>query len=326
VTTSIDAARPRSEPRVVRPYSGLSLAERLFRDQIRLAIDGEKRNDDHTVHLDANSLAEASFELHLECTYTELCDAVGAANLAEVDTELLVIVRSRTLAVSKVVSTYGLSSDHIPKVLPLNRSTEPLAFGDKNGFDITIGLVLVNGVQPRRLKPYIPGTWLAKKDFRIRPIDDGLTFNVQPLTDSIRSENGLPAECLTWMPDVDPDELLEAEAVSDVLALYVDDAWLGWLNADPNSDLSVFQQTQLLVDLLVLMVSAINGALKARDATDAAGIAEHEGVSRTLISLGARIEKSPEELLEIADSSPALLVSHMQAAVRLKTTAKRAAK
>ena len=250
------SAAVRTETRTVRPFRGLSLLEEKFRNVVlNLGSDLCEGGKEASI-VDESSLQFGDLVVSLRCSQTDLFDALKIAGLSPDDVQLLVTARATTYKVSEIIYQVALSNIQFFEPFRIDKASSPLIFGDRNGFDIRVALVLAAaGSQVDPLRPRIVGTWLAKRDFRLRTETLFSGFSSNPLTDETRQLLGAPKGCMTWL-EIDGG-ILECEFLADSVHHYVDAELYDLVVANVNSPSSKQLQTQWVIEVFCGLVQAV---------------------------------------------------------------------
>lgn len=318
--------RTRSETKTVRPFSGLAQAVELLKG-VRLTADQTECDAaPDTQVMSTTDLNSSKLIVHFDFDLNELRDAADQARVPYVDTSIVVIARATTLRLSRVVYQHLLSRDDLPDSHEIDRSGDPLIFGDRNGFDIRVALVITGAnLQPELLKPSIRGTWLAKQDFWLRSEKIYSTFSLTPLLPDDRVTLGLPAGCQSYV-DVDDDALLIADSVADCVTHYVDHEVLGFIQMNEADPWSIQLQTQYAVDLISTVCVSAHRALLGNpgyvisdDVLD-----EAPGLARFVKGLARDAGMSRAEFIQMAGDDFPTFRAHVETLESLTTATIRA--
>lgn len=277
------AATTRSESALVRPFAGISDADAPL-DIVRFLVDVDE-NEEGTIVLSDDELATAKFSVQLP-TRDEVRAAVKKTVVPDVDCGLIVMATARTHRASKVLLHQYLRTADWPTEITFNRSDADLIFNDRAGFTVTVAIVLLNDLLPVPLRPNMAGTWLARREFKVRPEADETSFSPEPLTDEIREHLGLPKGVLRY---VDVDGVLDEETLSDAVRVYVDEEVLNLLLANPTDSAAIQLQIELAVQATETVAVVIakelgHGSVPTVDSLEASPAAKrfYENLARTL--------------------------------------------
>lgn len=293
----------RVETKTVRPFSGLSALETLFAQVALFAGDQVCQPAPGQMVLEGPALTTAELRIELGFDEEALRHALEPTGLVSDDLALLVTARARTYNVARILQRYEFGSEPLPALIGLDRAAADLVFGDRNGFDLRVALLLARPQRPAPLRPSRPGTWLAKQDFHLRPEQVFSGFSLHPMTDEDRKRLGAPPQCLTWLEIEDGFE--HADDLGGAVVQYIDDETLGFLQASPTNPWALQLQTRLAVDLLCGLVES-TAAVVASDGGSASEewVAERPALGRFLERLSGEIGLTPESLVARAAESP----------------------
>lgn len=314
----------RTESKTVRPFKGLSDAEKAFTKVALMAGVDECAATPKSNTYDQEELARLSLVLHFGYSMDDLRSAAKVASVDPGDAALVVMARSRTLRMSRVLARFDLSADQLPAHLPIDRASQPLIFADRSGFDVRVALVVTNQLPARVLQPSMPGTFLAQRLYRLRPEPDFSSFAPQKLTPGIREERGLPPTCTSFI-EVDMATLGLVDSLADAVVQYIDEEILAFTQADATDVWSVQVQTQFAVDLFCEICFAANRLLTAdgQDVTRAQ-LAACPGLNEFLKSVSAGLEVDTVDLVALAGEQPSRVRSEFEALLGLTDATRKA--
>ena len=324
MAVTVEIQRDRQEGRIVRPFRGLHEVEELFKG-VELSVDsrvcagGAKRERLSPLELEAGALT-----LMFRFSQAELILALESTGVQEVDLALVVIARARTYRLARTIYMCPLGSGSLPGELPIDRSRDPLIFGDSGGFDIRVAVVLTSELQPQSLQPSRRGTWRTRHGFYLRPDDDVSGFSLNPLTQEIRALHGIPEETFSFV-NIEMDDLREVESILDAVTVYVDEEALRFIHADENDLWSVFLQTSVAVEIFVMLLAAAASPLDD-PSFDGTEPSSDSGLGRFVARVARQLSTTNAALLQMAKESPAELQAQVEALLGLKTAALRALK
>lgn len=310
--------RVRTESKLVRPFGALGEAERLLSKVRLFAADRECVGAPQSTVFTDEILWTAELRVELGFDAEEIRQAADQAGVAHEDAGLVVVGRARTVKSSGVLRCYRLAHDGFEREFQLDRLAAPLILQDRNGLDVTFALALLNSVQPAPLKPHVAGTWLARKDFRLRPERELLGLRTESLTDEVRSSFGLPTGCMTYVHI--EDSIVDADADGDLVTHYVDTDVLSWLASAKNDSWAQQMQAQMAVDLICSVVEkgvnliTSDGANITEPLLDAA-----PALSLVLSRLAAETGKPRVELAQWAKDDTIRLRSYVESVMALRT-------
>lgn len=318
--------RTRSETKTVRPFSGLARAVELL-DGVKLtANEWQCTPAPDAQAMSTADLNSARLAIHFDFDLDALREAADHARVPYVDTSIVVIARATTLRLSRVIFQHLLSRDDLPKTYEIDRSSDPLIFGDRNGFDIRVALVITGAnLQPELLKPSLRGTWLAKQDFWLRSEQIYSSFSLTPLHPEDRATLGLPAGCLSYI-DVDDDSLLSADSIADCVVHYVDHEVLGFIQINESDPWSIQLQAQYAVDLISAICAAAHRALAGESGytISESSLDAAPGLGRFIRSVARDAGIPANEFLQLAGDDFPRFRTHVEALESLTAATTRA--
>lgn len=165
------------ETRTIRPFIGLGGLEGVL-DEALLHVGPEAclANEGITVDLAPHefllrpvSIEWGSDAEAFEHFKTRLGEGAEAAGLAPGDLSLTVVANSSFLKLADIVFTCPASDlGHLARITDLTVGARPAAFCTPfSGFHVDAYLVLARSLDPKPLRPYLRGTWLAQARFRV---------------------------------------------------------------------------------------------------------------------------------------------------------------
>jgi len=307
----------RKEKYVIRPFEGLDAADSVL-DSVRLFI-GADEHEAGSIVVDVETLAEAEFRLSLP-SREDLVSALAATPVSGNDSSLVVVASGRTHRVSDIlVHEYPVASASHPTSFQLESAPDILTVGDRGGWTLTVAVVLEHKLVTEPLRPSRPGTWLARRDFRVVPERDETSFSPQELTDEVRDLYKLPKSAPTYVL-IERDLLLESESVADGVTVYVDRDILRLLQGSQTDAVAQQMQADLAVETLLVVVQ--NVLLAIRDVTgtevSTTDVEGYPGVLRLFQRLANQLGVDLHTTLVLA-SDPQKLSSHLKAVFGLQT-------
>ena len=226
---------------------------------------------------------------------------------------LLVIAATPYLKITNVVHQASCANlDAMVRVVPLTEPDRPEALcAPHHGATVDVFLLLARALNPRPLRPWRRGTWLARETFRIATEQAQRLFHPKPLDDETRKQFGLPRKTMRYvrMDDVDPLEPYDGGA----LDLYVDRELLDDLSARSRSPVSQAMQLQLAQDVIAAIVyasTARGSDLKSRTWTDLG-----DSLLARVLRIAAKAGPTHEQLLREVTADPARVIAHAEAAL-----------
>ena len=226
---------------------------------------------------------------------------------------LLVIAATPYLKITNVVHQASCASlDTMSRVVALTEPDRPEALcAPHHGATVDIFVLLARALEPRPLRPWRRGTWLARETFTIATEQAQRLFHPKPLDDETRKQLGLPRKTMRYVRmDVDPLESHDAGA----LDFYVDRELLDDLSARSRSPVSQAMQLQLAHDVVAAIVHAAaarESDLKGRTWTDLG-----DSLLARVLRIAAKAGPATEEqLLRDVTGDPAKVTAYAEAAL-----------
>lgn len=299
---------------LVRPYEGLDSVKNAL-DLTQLVID-EERFPAGAVSLPIERLPFQQGSLEIFFDLQEIQDGLASIGLGGADVRIACVVYGSVVAESRVLLDTPLQEAKSPLCAPL--SGAPLIFKSPNGFDVRAFLYLAEDLEPDELRPYVAGTWLSFREFRVSPFSTLSRFSPTPMDDDLRRYFALPVDCMTYIRV--GDDLLETESLEDDVDVFLDVSILRLLQESPTSALAKYIQLELAVSTLLAIVTKVAGmdlgnrigGISSLDDTAAWALCAE--LARTSGQL-------PDELLISAREDPGFLRAVVEAHLKtLKTT------
>ena len=218
----------RSEKRTVRPFVGISSFDGVLKP-VRLQVGQTEVGPNHTIP--DHSFLNLALKLYLPLNFEDLATAVKAMDLKPSEVDLVVFATGLTFKKTAVVARWTILEDpNFNDVLAFGTSEFPQTFGDSNkGFDLSVALVLNKRLGQKILRPYLPGTWLSKVDFSIRPERLQSSFAPTPMDSTKKVELKIPGNSLFYL-DI-RDSVAVATDIEEAITLFVDAQLLGILQS-----------------------------------------------------------------------------------------------
>ena len=246
-----------------------------------------------------------------------LADAAGASadNLI-----LSVFVDDLLLARRTTIRTGPLNE--LKSINKLELDPLPEAMMTPQGFDLRI-VLFISGQMGTPLKDMSQeGTWLVSEKFELRRTPAAFRFSPIPLTDELRKKLRLSNNVLSHVEIM--ENVLEAEVLSDVLELYIDDELLRVLAEDPDSPASFAFQIMFANQALTALLNET--VMRSQEINVTATFSEdmkESAAGRFVEHMAAVAKFSPDQLMSKLQRNPALSSSVAQQFVeaRKKTVA-----
>lgn len=313
----------RSEKRVVRPFAGLGDVEACLKST-QLALNDEPL-EESSIAREASELAEDEFHLILNVDADAIAAAVERMQIPEVDVGIAVIATGRSLKATTILHQSPVLAGVLPSTIALSALTYPDVFGDLRGFDVRVCVVLLHDLQPKPLKPYMAGTWLASRDFSVSARGDILAgFNPQRLTDEERAAYGLPQGSVTYL-DVS-DSILESSDLADSLKFFIDSGIFDLLHANQSGPLGQAMQIDYAIEFIM---GALAEIVREINESDLAGSEDTTlngdfGAGALVFGVAQKLQSTPAKVCADIRSNPARLRSQLQAALELTKSLRKA--
>jgi hypothetical protein len=309
----------RSESRTIRPFEGLSAAEDIF-SRTLLVVDG-KEYEPGSLLLPGNQVRTSNLTIKTSTNLKEVQQACSDAGVPHKSARYVVFARSRMLRKSTIIYDHPIDRRDFLESIEIDRlAEEKLVFGDQSGFEISAALILWDALDKQPLKVSDPGTWLGRARFRIRPESDFSSFSPLHLDKPTRERLGLREG--TYSHILIQDDILLLEDLSDGVQVYLDEDVLNLLLQDESDGMAKAIQTQLAVNTITSIAQCIAQELKASSKA-LEDVSEEIGASRFIRKLAADSKIAPEDLLEMAETSPNLLVSLVESRFNLSNAIER---
>lgn len=302
-------ATKKYERRVVRPFADISEAD-IPLNVVRLFVDGEEFESGN-VELPDFTLKSAEFALQLP-SRDDLIKHVGKTQLPYVDCGLVVIATGKSIRGNAILLKEYLESGSWPNEITIPRLDDDLILGDIRGFRLTVAVVLLNDLVPEPLKPSIAGTWIARRDFHIKPESQYLSFSPEKLSDAMKARYGIPAKALRY---IRVEGILNADDLSDAVSVYVDPDILDRLKAQEDQPFSLQFQT----DLALLTHEAVAGSIlrELAEVTESSDpslgdLENYEASMMYLDRLAGKLRLEVSELFEIIKNDQSRFRAHLE--------------
>jgi hypothetical protein len=303
-----------SQQFLVRPYVGIDSLKNAL-DLAQIVIDGE-RFAAGSVSLPVESLPfdEATIEVFFDPQ--AIRDGLGLIGLSDKDVRIACIAYGSIVAESKVLVDAPLAELDSPCIAKL--SGAPLIFKSPNGFDVRAFLYLAEELDPNELHPYVSGTWLSFREFRVHPYSTLSRFSPTPMDDDLRRYYALPVDSMTYVRV--GDDVLQAESLEDDVDVFLDVSILRLLQENPTSALAKYIQLELAVSTLCAILTKIAG-MDLGDRIGGIGSLEDTAAWALCEELSRTSGRVSENLLAIAREDPGFLRAIVEAHLKtLRTT------
>lgn len=307
----------RKERYTVRPFDGLDEADEVLA-AVRLIV-GDVAHEAGSVSVDPAALTSDDFAVVLPAP-DQLVMALAKTPVSAMDCSLVVVASGRTHRVADVLlREYPVASAKHATTFSLVSSASGLSLRDAGGWDVTVAVVLEHGLNEVALQPHRPGTWLARRDFRVVPERDETSFSPQELTDDVRQLYGLPKSAPSFIA-VEADTLLHADSVADAITVYLDRDILRLLQANQSDAVAQQMQAQLAVETMLVIVRSVFAELGAAGVGNVAtsDLDSFPAVKRLFERLARMLKTDLHSTLGVA-AKPDELAAHLKGAFGLQT-------
>lgn len=226
--TKLNPGKGRSERRTIRPFAGISSFDGVLKP-VRLQVGQVEVSSNYSIP--DHAFQNLAMKLYLPLNFEDLSSALKSMDLKRSDVDLVVFATGLTFKKTVVVARWTVLEDpNFVDAITFGSLEHPQTFGDSNkGFDLSVALVLNKRLGQKILRPYIPGTWLAKIDFSIKPEKFNSSFAPTPMDLNKKDELKIPNSSLVYL-DI-RDEVTVATDIEEALTLYVDAQLLGILQS-----------------------------------------------------------------------------------------------
>jgi len=300
----------RTEQYSVRPFKGLTDVSQILKP-VRLAVKGNDHQPGAVV-LPEEELVESQLTVRIPVSADSVLAAIESTGIPEVDCKLVVVANANGLRASTVIAQMPV--DAFTDEVVIDRSTMPLVLQNKSGFKLTVAIVLLTQLQPVPMRPHLAGTWLAKETWSLSPERDVSAFNPSPLTDEIRESLRLPEGTLNFVEV--SESVIHAENLDDEIAVYLDEAALNTLLANPDDPVARQMQADLAATTLsVVAAEMIRGIQREtkREAVSAQDLAEFPVAAGLFNELASRLGRGLNQTIDVAQK-PDRLRAEIQSA------------
>lgn len=249
--------------RTVRPFVGLDALQRLLDADATLLVGADVVEPDGTLTLTLEGFLLRDVVLQLGATderYEEIVDALEARcaelGYATDGVELAVVASSPYLKISEVLARRRVAEMRGgDRRIALHGPPRPRALqSPRSGCSIDVYLVLSQHVEPRPLRPYLKGTWLAHVSFTLSSELAPIGFTPRPLTPEIRQKYLLPDETVRFVTFEDEESPLDADSSETALLMYLDADMLAKMAVGSSKPGSQLFQLELFLDAVRTIV------------------------------------------------------------------------
>ncbi len=279
----------------------------VVRDPV-LTVNGKDVHAGRT-WLQPEDLPITSCSLSLQIDYERANDLAASAGIHAENLHVAITIDEPLLARREVIAHRSLDDWDSAQVL--NFVPIPDAMSGVGGLTLRI-VLLAQGLSARPLGDAIEeGAWLAITKFELRPTPALLRFAPTPLTEGVRKTLKLPKDVLSHVQVM--DDVLEADMLSEVVELYIDDELLRLLGEDPDSPTSFTFQIMFANQTITAVLNEISMRALERGVY---GLSESElqaSAAGRLLKLVADVAGlSPGELITKVQGNPAQASTFVQ--------------
>ena len=250
-----------------------------------------------------------SASLSLRIDFERADELARSAGVSRDNLHLAVTIDESVLARRDVVAQRELDDWESVQVLAL----EPVPDSMTGVGGLTLRIILfAQSTGTRPLDGALEeGAWLAITRFELRPTPALFRFAPTPLTDDVRRTLKLPRDVLSHVHVM--DDVMEADMLSDVVELYIDEELLRLLGEDPSSPTSFTFQIMFANQTITAVLNEI--AMRAHERGTYGldeGDLEASAAGRLLQLVADVAGLSPGELIMKVQGNPALASSLVQ--------------
>jgi hypothetical protein len=305
-----------TERPIVRPFTGLEKFEELAASlhlDVRDVTNTVTRLEPSTTARYANhEVAGLGLALHLGWDADEIAAAAEAARISTDSIGCLLIAEDSFLKERVVLESWAVT-DVPPSWVIAERGGGrcPALSNPFGGFDLEVVIVLQEELTERLVfRPHRKGTVLAAAHFAVRSSGNGSGLDPVPLDEDTRRSQGLPPGTVLFVEA--NGELWDAEDMSTVVTVYVNEALLGSLATSRGPERALVSR-QLAIDTWSQIVM-----LLSREAADHGEWNGSTGAAlRGLLALvKAQSAVTPEKLDELIRDRPEVLCAMVSGAMR----------
>lgn len=303
----------RSESRVVRPFSGLEIAESAFKN-CQLIVDGKGYSEGAIILPDAQ-MKDAGLKFATGTTLSQLRKACEAANIPTKSAKYVLLARSRMLRRSTLVYEHTISREGFDEIFDIDRLVEDkYVFKDQSGFKLTAALILTEKLAAKTLQVKEAGTWLASSHFNVRPQNDKSSFSPLPLDKTVREKFGLRPGTYSYV-DIQ-DELLTLEDLGAAITAYLDEDVLNLLLSNESDATSESVQTQFAIQTIFSIAVSVSSEMLEKQ-MELQDLSTDSAALNFMMRLSEECKIDANDLLELAKKNQSALLSLIEAKFNL---------
>lgn len=289
----------------LNPFDSMTVSPPDFRDLgISLIFDGAKGG------------AEEGEEKE-ETLIRKMRSAAELADLDPADVDLVLVAESGFLRSREILGKLPVSQVEGRQELAPWKGRRPDVMMDrKHGFDIGAYFVLNRELPAQALRPRRLGTILAESSFGIKPNRMGSGLLPQPLTDEVRSNNGLAKDTVLYVEQ--RGDLFDSESLDEAVAVYIEEelhADLGRLRTPEAKMMQASFAIQALSQVVFFAARELGSAsVKENQVNSPVGRFLHSQMKKVF---GEEV-KNGETSLEMIRTNPGRVAAQLTAQSKLK--------
>jgi hypothetical protein len=246
-----------STQRTIRPFADLDELDSVL-DGIRLRVGDERIGPLSSVWVSSEEYCSAPVRLELapdDRAMDEFVDAatraVAVSGYSAEQTELVVVASSSYLKIVEVLERRPcVDLAESQRVLGLTNGTRPRSLrSPRSGARLDVYLCLAQDIEPRPLRAWRRGTWLARTHFDIKSDLSGSNFRLRSLSEEDRVRLKLPKGSIRH---VELESGMSIDGIPDEpsVTIWVDAQVLARLSSKPGSPAARLFQTELFLDVV----------------------------------------------------------------------------
>jgi hypothetical protein len=320
-----------TESRTIRPFAGLGVIDDILSSTCSLQVGPERLAPGMSIVLNHEGFLVREVVLELgqsddvfDALQIGLSKHVGELEFGLDEVELVVIASSPYLKIADVIIRERL--DHLSALgrrITLSDPRPRALRTPRSGCQLDVYLLLGRAVEPRPLRPWRKGTWLAHCTFNIASELAPVGFSPRPLTRERRELDGLSPETVRLVVFENDDSPLEPGTDENSLALYVDEDVLAKLSVSSNTPASELFQMQLFLDAVAAILHAARAderfpSISLDDLDDSLFGRVLDGLSRRPGQTLEQRRQTSDILLQHARTRPDLFIAHAEAVTGMR--------
>jgi hypothetical protein len=315
--------------RTVRPFVGLDALQRIVDSTLTLQVGTDTLQPDSmsTLTHEGFLLREVVLQLgETDEAYAELGAAL-VQKCAELEydpaaVELVVVASSPYLKIAELLVRRKVAEfADTERRIVLHGPPRPRALrSPRSGCTIDVYLLLGSSAQPRPLRPWRKGTWLAQVSFTISSDLAPIGFTPRPLTAQVRKDNELPDDTVRFVVFDGDESPLDPNTSETALLMYVDPDVLAKMAIASSKPASQLFQLQLFLDAVRAIVERCHEDEKLKS-TSLDELGETllgrlvEGVSKRPGVSTEQRRIDMENTLELLKSKPMSFIGRVEATI-----------